>query len=272
MKDQALQEKIKQIKSFLILLPINPTFDKVAAGLALFLSLKKEKKEVTIACPTQMLAGFNHLIGIDKVLNKIGNRNLIISFDYVKDAIEKVSYNVEDNQLNLVIEPKEDAPTLDPKKVSYSYSGSNAETFFLIGVPRLEDLGAFYEDLRKLFQNKVMIDIDNHQNKVPLTETSFIDPNASSCSELMVAFLKKHQLPVDQDIATNIFLGLENSTQGFRSRVRAETFETAAWCLKQGARKEYRQIPPVAPQPSVPKPQPAPDWFKPKIYKGKTLS
>lgn len=273
MKDQRLQDRIKELKGSLVLLPVNPTFDKVAAALALFLSFKKGGKEATIACPTPMLAGFNHLIGVDKVVDKIGNRNLIISFDYIKDAIEKVSYNVENNKLNLVIEPKEGAPRLDPKKVSYSYTGSNAEVFFLIGVLRFEDLGVFYEDLRRLFKNKIVVDIDNYNNKTPLTEINFTNSEVSSCSELMVNFLKKHQLPVDQDIATNIFLGLENSTGGFRSRVRAETFEAAAWCLRYGARKEYRQVMPITPQPSAgPKPEPAPDWFKPKIYKGTTLA
>lgn len=268
MKIQELQEKINQAKGFLIALPSGPTFDKVAAGLALFLSLRKKEKEVAIVCPTEMLAGFNHLISVDKVTNKIGNRNLVISFDYVKESIEKVSYNVENNKFNLVIEPKEGTPTLDPKKVSYSFAGSNAEVFFLIGVLKFEDLGPLYEDLRKFLKDKVVVDIDNYPQKTPLSETSFVDQRASSCSELIVDFFKKHQLPLDQDIATNIFLGLENSTQGFKLRARAETFEAAAWCLKNGAKKEYRQVRPIAPQPQDYQAQPAPDWFKPKIYKG----
>lgn len=269
MKNQNLQTRLNQAKSFLIALPANPTFDKVAAGLALFHSLKKKEKEVVIVCPTSMLAGFNHLIGVDKVTDKVGNRNLIISFDYVKDSIEKVSYNVENNKFNLVIEPKEGVQALDPKKVNYSFSGSNAEVFFLIGVNRFEDLGSLYENLRSLLKKKLVIDIDNHPQKVALSEVNFVDQRASSCSELMVRFIKEHQLPVDPDVATNIFLGLENSTQGFRVRVRAQTFEVAAWCLKNGAKKEYRQIMPPA---ASAQPQPAPDWFKPKIFKGSSAA
>lgn len=272
MKTKELQDKINGAKSFLIALPSNPTFDKVAAGLALFLSLKKKGKEVSIVCATQMLAGFNHLIAVNKVANKVGNRNLIISFDYVKDAIEKVSYNVEDDKFNLVVEPKEGASTLNPQKVNYSFSGSDAEVFFLIGVLKFEDLGLLYEDLRKFFKNKIVVDIDNYPRKVPLTEANFVDQNASSCSELMVKFLKEYQLPFDQETATNIFLGIENSTQGFRARVRAETFEAAAWCLRKGARKEYRQPAQVISPNQGSKIQPTPDWFKPKVYKGSTLT
>lgn len=272
MKTKELQDKINQAKSFLIVLPSNPTFDKVAAGLALFLSLKKKGKEVSIICATQMLAGFNHLISVDKVADKVGNRNLIISFDYVKDAIEKVSYNVEDNKFNLVIEPKEGASSLNPQSVNYSFSGSDAEVFFLIGVLKFGDLGDLYEDLRKFFKKKMVIDIDNYSQKVPLTEVNFVDQTASSCSELIVKFLKEYQLPADQDAATNIFLGIENSTQGFRARVSAETFEAAAWCLRKGARREYRQPGQAITPPQGPRIQPAPDWFKPKIYKGSNLA
>ena len=271
MKTKELQDKINQAKSFLVILPSNPTFDKVAAGLALFLSLKKKGKEATIVCPTPMLAGFNHLIAINKVANKVGSRNLIISFDYIKDAIEKVSYNVENNKFNLVVEPKEGVSPLNPQKINYSFSGSNAEIFFLIGALKFEDLGPFYEDLKKFFKEKIVVDIDNYPQKVPLTEVNFVDQNASSCSELIVKFFKENQLSIDQDIATNIFLGIENSTQGFRTRVRAETFEAAAWCLRNGARKEYRQLTPIT-APQVPKIQPDPDWFKPKIYKGSSLN
>lgn len=272
MRNQKLQDKLNQAKSFLVILPSNPTFDKVASGLALFLSLKKRGKDVNIICPTAMLAGFNHLIGIDKVTDRIGNRNLLISFDYVKDAIEKVSYNMDNNKFNLVIEPKEGQPAPDPRKVSYRYSGSNAEAFFLIGVFRFEDLGPVYENLRGFLKDKMVVDIDNYPQKVALTETSFLDPHAGSCSELMTNFLKDYQLPVDQDLATNLFLGLENNTQGFKLRVRPETFEAAAWCLRHGARKEYREVNyPLSPFPNGNRNvEPAPDWFKPKIYKSST--
>jgi hypothetical protein len=82
---------IESATSVLILLPTKPYFDQVAAGLSLYLSLK-EKKEVAISSSSPMMVGFNRLIGINKIVTEVGNKNLTIKFaGYDAGNIEKVS-------------------------------------------------------------------------------------------------------------------------------------------------------------------------------------
>src|SRR3989344_3035726 len=48
-----------------VLLPQNPSYDSVASGLALKLSLESLGKSVAAACPDSMTVEFNPLVGVD---------------------------------------------------------------------------------------------------------------------------------------------------------------------------------------------------------------
>lgn len=282
---QSLQDSLFKAKTVLVVLPANPSLDSVAAGLALFLSLKKQGKQVVIGCPTPMTVAFNRLFAVNKITDKIGNKNLIISFDYVKDSIEKVSYNIEDSSFNLVIEPKEGFLPFDQEKVSYSYSGASAEIIFAVGATKLEDFDKLYFNEKKIFEEKLIVNIDNKPTNTRFGQVNIYNPKAASVSELVVELIKSLNLEVDQDIATNLLAGIEANTSNFTAfNATAMAFEAAAWCLKNGARRKhlstFQQKPAfVQPQPPFQKkgivekksPTPPPDWFKPKIYKGNTL-
>jgi nanoRNase/pAp phosphatase (c-di-AMP/oligoRNAs hydrolase) len=235
-----ISQPLVEAKSILILIAADPNLDQVAAGLGLYLSLKKRGKSVAIGCPSEMTVAFNRLIGIDKVANKIGNRNLVISFDYIKDSIEKVSYNIEDDKFNLIVEPKPNFPPLDTDKVDYSYSGVDADLVFMVGASKLEDLGKFYNTNKKLFNEKMTVNIDSKHNNTRFGKINLYNAKAASCSEIVAKLLKITNLAVDKDIATNLYGGIKTSTSNFQSpNVSPATFEAAAWCLENGAQKTH---------------------------------
>lgn len=264
----SIQESLSTAQSIFIALPKNPNYDRVAAGLALYLALKKTGKQVFIASPQEMTVEFSSLVGVDKIKTKPEGRNLTISFDYLEDSIEKVSYNIEGDKFNLVIQPKEGFPPLSSDKVKYSYSGGQADLVFTIGIRAIEDLGDFYKDNQRLFEKVKIIDINIEEE--------------ASISEKITKLIADLRLPVDGDIASNLFYGIERATGNFSSpKTNAGTFEAAAFCLKAGARKITKKFPgPKKPRPKVtlePMPteisaqeKPSPDWLEPKIYKGNT--
>lgn len=264
----SIQESLSTAQSIFIALPKNPNYDRVAAGLALYLALKKTGKQVFIASPQEMTVEFSSLVGVDKIKTKPEGRNLTISFDYLEDSIEKVSYNIEGDKFNLVIQPKEGFPPLSSDKVKYSYSGGQADLVFTIGIRAIEDLGDFYKDNQRLFEKVKVIEINIEEE--------------ASISEKITKLIADLRLPVDGDIASNLFYGIERATGNFSSpKTNAGTFEAAAFCLKAGARKITKKFPgPKKPRPKVtlePMPteisaqeKPSPDWLEPKIYKGNT--
>lgn len=254
-------------KSQIIFLPQNLTVDNTAAGLALYLALKQLGKSVSIATSESVPVGLNRLIGIDKIVNQVGSRNLVISFDYVQDSIEKVSYNIDKGKFNLVIEPKEGFPALDSNKVEYSYKGSGADLLIVIGSSRLENIGRLYMDEQKMFTAKEIANIDISPLNTRYGKTNLINSQSSSLSELSGLIIKNLGLPVNADIATNILTGIDTITNGLSVRTGASTFEIVSWCMSQGGRRAQgspaQAAAPFDTRPYMPPTRPAP--FNPQV-------
>lgn len=236
-----LQNPLVEAKNILIILGANPKVDSAAAGLALYLSLKKQGKNVSIACPTAITVAFNRLIGVDKISSRAGSRNLVISF--AKDSIEKISSNTEDDKLNLIIEPKANFPPLDFNKISYSYTGVNAKMIIVIGADRLEDLQNIYQQEKKIFTDKLTVNISNSPANTQFGKINLLNQQASSCSEITAELIKKLNMPIDEDVATNLYSGLKSGSVNFEApNVSTNTFELAAFLLKNGAKKDQLTV------------------------------
>jgi len=263
------------VNSVGILLYNNPSFDAIAAGLALSLSLKKTGKDVVVASSTPMRVEFSHLVGVDKITNKIGSeKQQIISISYPIKNVATLTYDDSDKEkVNLIIKLKNDAPPISSDKISLKGGGKISELYFLIGGENQTD----FETLTSLqeIQSQNSIAITKNQN-TNLGKVRVIDPTASSYSEIITAILVSLSLPSDQDIAQNLFLGLSTSTANFSSQaVSADTFEAAALCLRAGASrkptpgsnsKQFTPTETTQAETSLP----SPDWLKPKIYKTQT--
>jgi nanoRNase/pAp phosphatase (c-di-AMP/oligoRNAs hydrolase) len=265
---QELQQSLSSAQSILIAIPQNPSLDKIAASLSLYLSLKKRGKTTSIICAQPMTVEFSQLVGVDKVVNKIQGKNLVVSFDYLKDSVEKVSYNVEGNKFNLVIQPKAGLPPLGVKNVNYTYTGIDSDLIFIIGAQKLEDLSKLYEDEKDFYHEKPVVNIGYHQKNEQFGKINIFYPQASSYSEIIVLVLKTLNFPLNEDIAGNLLMGIKSATNNFQSpRVSGETFEAAALCLRSGAKQSAKE------QLSLKKEKKmisSPDWLTPKIYKGAT--
>jgi len=299
-----IKKVLESSKDILILIRDNPRLDHVAAALGLYLSLKSTNKSVIIASPTPMRVEFNRLVGVDKVADKIGNRNLVISFPQeTKDSIEKVSYNMDDGGFNLVIQPKAGFPSLDSSKVTYSYTGAEAQLVFVIGAQKLEDLGMFYQDERRLFEQASVVNIDAVATNTRFGAINLIWTDFTSTSEVVTELIDRLGLPLDQDSATNLLAGMNEATQNFqRFNLKATAF--AAKLMKAGGKRPmgmggmgvptfgpsmgvspfsaplsaprppvfsepplYPQAPPPPPQSPTPTDS-AEEWLKPKIFTG----
>lgn len=299
----SLQQQLPQAQKILVLIPQNPTLDKVAAGLGLYLSLKKQGKQVTIACPSEMTVAFNRLFAVNKIQKQIGNRDLTITFKGQKDKIEKISSQAQGEDLSLVIEPRQGCASVSQDQVAFSYSGAEADMIFIIGAARLEDLGALYGAEKKIFDQALTINLDYQAQNSNFAKVNLVSPQFGSCCEGVVSLMQNLNLSVDGDIASNLFSGIKANHSNFLSpQVKATAFEAAAWCLQNGAQPGLNSQPamsqvtpgqkqsviqssqPVVRQTLVQPPftsnkpkqnmpqfqpqQPPPDWFKPKIFKG----
>jgi len=291
----SIEEALGSAQTFAVVLPKNLSQDKIAAALSLGLALKKVNKDVQVVCSTPMTVAYSSLVGVNRITNKLKGKNLVVSFDYTNDSIEKVSYNIDEqgNKFNLVIQPKEGRPALNPQTVQYSYLGATADMIFVIGANRLEEIGDLYFSNKKFFEEGNVVNLDINQSNQQFGKTNFIKPDLASYCEFVALMLATLKIPVDEDIASNLLLGMETATNNFSlNRATPTTFEAVAFCLRAGARRPLRKAQEFRPRPQYKKNfsrrptnqqnqnnqgkqedkpvKPSPDWYKPKIYRGDT--
>ena len=290
---EPVRQAFSTAKQTLILLPQNPDLDTVAAGLALYLALTKKDVKVSIGCPTPMTVQFNRLFGVDKIKPRIGNQNLVISFNYPEDSLEKVSYDKDpaNQKFNLTIEPKAGMQPLDTTSVEYSYTGSSADIIFVIGARQMEDLGDLYKSEQKLLDDKTktLVNLSSLDKNAQFGTVNLYDPTASGACEIVFTVINDLGLTLESDIATNLLAGIEAKTNNFSSpQATADTFEMIAQLLRLGAKKgqttpaftrpmnpftrpvAHPWTLPASPAVALAQAGPAaastpPDWLKPKV-------
>ncbi len=282
--------------SGVIIIPENPNFDALAAATGLYLTLLKMGKAVTLSCSSTVEAD---LAAADKIQNNlsVNGNDLVISFPYSEGSIDKIDYNIQGENFNLIITPREGFPKLDKSKIKYSYTGGSFDFIITIDSPSLSSLGQIYQENQKQFQGKDIINIDRHLTNSQYGTVNFVDKTISSVSELVFEIIQNLDVEVDHNIATNLYIGIATSTNNFSSySVNANTFETLADLLRLGAIKKSFKKPstPKFPQFTKPqiieetqpkktieevekesktdeKPKTPEEWLKPKIFKSSGL-
>ena len=75
----------------------------------------------------QPLVEVSNLIGIDKVKPQVESKggDLVVSFPYLENEIDKVSYTLENSYLNIIVKPKENDLSFGEKDVIFKKSGDN---------------------------------------------------------------------------------------------------------------------------------------------------
>jgi hypothetical protein len=214
----------------------------MAAALGLKVALESSGKNATVICSDPMLVEYNRLVGVDSVANIFGSRNLIISFPEQTEHVDKVSYNLDKGELQLVITPKSDAPDLDHRKLKFISGMGKTDLMILLDVARLTDLGPIYDQAQEHFQKTTLVSVSHKAGAENFTLHQFHDLEASSLSEVVTHLAESLGLNISEDAASNLLLGLEKATDNFQSpAVSASTFEAAVILMRQGA-KRHQEI------------------------------
>lgn len=286
---------VNSASEILILLPSKPFMDQVAGGLSLYLSLTGSGKSVSISCPAPMIAEYSRLIGIDKVTSDLGNKNLIIKLiNYDANNVDKVSYDIENNQFKLTIAPKAGYKSPTKEQLDINYGGASGDLVILIGGANDSHFPALSKEEFKIAKlvhlGTRLLEVLNNDLQV----LSFAKP-ASSTSELVANLIKESGFAINEDIATNLLAGIEEQSKNFQSNeVTAETFAVFSELLKLGGKRTQKIIPARSyPQGAIPTrpftqvvnrqmtPEEAemeldqeipPSWSEPKIFTGTTVS
>ncbi len=234
--ENSFKNIIDQSKSILILLPTKPYFDQVAAGLSLYLALREEK-DIQISSPSPMTVEFNRIIGVNRVSQELGNKNLVIRFvDYPASDIERVSYDIEDGQFRLTVIPKTGLTPPGKEQIQLSYSGVSSDCVIIIGGANESHFPAI-SSKELASANIVHVGTKDLTLSSGKSYISFSRP-ASSVSEVVASLIKESGIALNEDIATNLLMGIEDASGNFtQTAVSAETFAIVADLMRAGGRR-----------------------------------
>jgi hypothetical protein len=263
-----LHSSLETTKKAIILLGSTANFDTAASALGFMLALKKKGIDVTVASLADMRVEFSRLVGVDEVRKKVGNKNLVVSFDYTEDQVEKVSYNISEDgkRFNLVIAPKNGALPLQPETVKFEFTGADAEFIAFFGVNSLQELGPLYDNDRTVFDQAMTVAFTLFPTQ-PFAKCHLDAQGLSSLSELTANAVVQLKLELDPDSASNLLSGIDASTQGFNApNVGPDTFELAATLMRAGGKRQpssgNNTILPTQ-MPYMPSPGPLPSMSQP---------
>jgi phosphoesterase RecJ-like protein len=94
-------------------------------------------------------------------------------------------------------------------------------------------LGIAFQAVRSA---KLWINIDHHPSNPGYGDLVYIDPTAPATGQILFELIKDQQLPLDSEIAENLYVAISTDTGSFQyPNTTARTFEIAAELVRAGA-------------------------------------
>lgn len=235
---QEAKKAIETARTILIVTHERPSHDAIGSSLALMLGLESLGKKVTVACSDPVTVEFSDYIGANKIVTDIARKNFVISLDYVEGSIEKVSYNIEGNTFNLVIEPRPGFEPFSKDKVHFKNTGVLSDLVIAVDTIHAGGYRKLTENAGSEFAEIPLLTIDRHPNNALYGTINLVDSSQATTGEIVASLLSVLGVKLSRDIATNMLNALYHGTQNFQSsEVTGRTFELAAACTKAGARR-----------------------------------
>lgn len=231
-----LREALDKARNIAIVVGRQPSLDEMGAALSLYLSISGMGKTVTVAATEEPIVELTSLVGINKVKTSLNGESgdLTVSFPYKEGEIEKVSYTLENGYLNIVVKAGEEGLSFSEKDVKYSKSKGGPELLFVVGTPKLSDLGTLFNpaDLK----DTTVVNIDNKVDNQGFGDIVIVSPRLSSVSEIAANVIYGIGLKTDRDIAQNLMIGIAYATDDFKDpKTSYLAFEMAGVLMRSGA-------------------------------------
>jgi len=217
----------------------NQNLDTVAAALGLYLTLEGAGKNVQIVSKKDPIVEVSHLFGVDKIGRSFEGLTKIvtISVPYREGEIEKVSYNIEGDRLNVNLFAETNGINFDERDVQYIRKGSSPSLIITIGVTDEAELASFVDPATVR-----TIHIDKNPMNGLMGDIVLIDPSFSSVSEIVADFVMETNLGYDIDAFQNLIDGITFATNNFtHPTTSAFAFEAAGFLLQNGAKRKEKK-------------------------------
>lgn len=239
---QKIKELLGKHTEIGVILSKNPSFDEMAAGLGLYLSLVQMEKNSIIVSALAPTVEFSSLVGINKLQNSMGGQggDLTVSFPYKEGEIEKVSYTLDGGFLNIQVKAGNKGLSFTNQDVAFKRSGKMPSLLFVLGSESLADTGILTIDM---LTGITVVNIDNKSTNQNFGDVLVVSPKFSSVSEQVADFLTllEPQININIDSAQNLLSGIIFATKDLTdSKTSYLALEMSGILMRKGAIRQNK--------------------------------
>ena len=239
-ENEQAKNLINKSDNILIVFKKNYTIDAVASALALYLTLKKNNKNTSIASynftPHEEIKFFPNIKEISDNIKNL--RKFIINLNLKNSGVEEFSYDVNDEKLKIFITPK--GGFFEEKDLTTGSSDFIFDLIITADTSDLESLGGIYENNRELFYSVPIINFCHSPKNENFGQINLVDIKALSTTQVIYNFIKNNfNKNLDEKIATLILAGIMSKTRAFKtSNVTPDVLQIVSELISIGADRE----------------------------------
>ncbi|HEX2988834.1 MAG TPA: DHH family phosphoesterase [Chloroflexota bacterium] len=191
---------LKTVRKVVVSCHADPDGDAVAGMLALSRSLKKARWDVRLISPGPVPRAYRFLPGWEDVEV------------YRQERIEM------------------------PDGIAVRDAFRGAEAIICLDCSDLSRLGPLYSGNTRKFESTPVVNIDHHPTNSRFGRVNLVDTSAAATCEILSVLMENEDLPVDEEVATSLMMGILTDTLGFRTpATSARTLRVAAALMERGA-------------------------------------
>lgn len=237
-KEEQFLELVKGSAFPLILLPVYPTQDALATGLALALFLEELGKSPSLGSDniSEKKSELDFLRTPKNFLDSIsGGRDFVLSFNTERNSILNVETERFEKELRIVLTPEHG--TIDPRDFSFILAKYKFDLVMTVSAPDKESLGKMYEDNPDIFYEVPIINIDYHSGNEQYGQLNLVEVTASSSSEIVASLLAQVGKEFLQNgVAEALLTGIMAATESFQKKnTTPRALEIASKLMEAGA-------------------------------------
>src|SRR3989344_349471 len=236
---ETILSKLTKSEQPLVVVSPRGTFDDLAAGLALYLSVKNLGKKSSIYANVPTVDEASRLYGVGEIGNVKNQKNFVITVQNAVKNVDKVSYFLDsDNRLNITVHALPGGPGVSEEDVSFDNLLVLSDIVFSIGFESKMELEQIITPEQLNNPNVLTISINRPTMSQKIAQIDVIDNESMSMCETVTEMIQNLALPVNEDIAYNLFAGISFASGNFLpAKSTQRSFQLAGWLVKFGAGK-----------------------------------
>ncbi len=234
---------LRRSSKILVMPSSPPDGDSIGSALALYLSLHKLGKEITIVCRDPVPELLRFLPNIKNIGDQMSSSSdFVIEIDPKNAQIGNIKTVKENGKMYLVISPSEGKIT--EEDIIFNKGKVEYDLIITADTADVSQLGDLYENNIEMFHQVPVVNIDHHVSNSHFGRVNLVDIMASSTTELLLPLLedlsKEEGIDlIDEDIATLLLTGIITDTGSFQNaNTTPKSFGRAAQLISYGARQQ----------------------------------